>query len=247
MFKYERTERIMEILKKYKYTTVDFLVRELHYSPATVRRDLTYLESSGLVKKSYGGVSINEYAKPVIIREHENTDIKTKIAKRAAELIKDYDSVFIDGTTTTYFMADFLKNKNNITVTTSNLKLATYLGENNINCYVTGGKVADINMLAGSYAVDMMNKMSFDIGFFSVSAISDDGEISCYGETFLNIIHTAIQRSKVSVCLCDSTKLGIRKMLCFETLKNVDYVISNGEFSPQLIEKFPDTEFITIN
>jgi len=49
----------MNILKKYQYTTVDFLVRELHYSPATVRRDLTYLESLGLVNKSYGGVSIN--------------------------------------------------------------------------------------------------------------------------------------------------------------------------------------------
>lgn len=246
MFKFERTERIMEILKKYKYTTVDFLVQELHYSPATVRRDLTYLESNGLVKKSYGGVSINEHAKPVIIREHENTDIKTKIAKQAAELIKDYDSVFIDGTTTTYFMAEFLKTKNNITVTTSNLKLATFLGENKIRCYVTGGIVSDTNMLTGSFTLDMMNKMSFDIGFFSISALSNEGEISCDSDVFMNIIQRVIKRSKVSVCLCDSTKLGVRKHLCLETLKNVDYVISDGKFSSELVDKFPDTQFISI-
>lgn len=150
MFKYERAELIMEILKKYKYTTVDFLVKELHYSPATIRRDLTYLEANGLVKKSYGGVSINEYAKPVIIREHENIDVKTRIAKKASELINEHNSVFVDGTTTTYFLGEFLKNKKNITVTTSNLKLATYLGENNVKCYVMGGRVIDTNMLCGS-------------------------------------------------------------------------------------------------
>lgn len=246
MFKYERAERIVEILKKQKYTTVDFLVNELHYSPATIRRDLTYLEANGLVKKSYGGVSINEYAKPVIIREHENIDIKTKIAKKASDLINDYNSVFVDGTTTTYFLAEFLKNKKNITVTTSNLKLATYLGENKVNCYVTGGKVVDTNMLCGNFADEMMKKMCFDIAFFSVAALSYDGEISCMSEVFLNIIHTAIQRSKISVCMCGSTKLGIKKTLCLENLQNVNYVISDGKFPYELKKKYPNTKFITV-
>ena len=50
MFKNERTDRIMEILKENKYTTVEKLVSELHYSPATIRRDLTYLGEIGLVR-----------------------------------------------------------------------------------------------------------------------------------------------------------------------------------------------------
>ena len=33
---------------------------------------------------------------------------------------------------------------------TSNLKLALLLGEKNINCFVTGGKVVDTGMLAGT-------------------------------------------------------------------------------------------------
>lgn len=246
MFKYERAELIMEILKKYKYTTVDFLVKELHYSPATIRRDLTYLEMNGLVRKSYGGVSINEYAKPVIIREHENIDLKTKIAKKASELIDERNSVFVDGTTTTYFLGEFLKNKKDITVTTSNLKLATYLGENNVKCYVTGGRVIDTNMLCGSFAMDTMNKMNYDIAFFSVAALSYDGEISYGSEVFLNIIHTAIKRSKISVCMCGSSKLGVKKMICSENLENVNYVISDGKFPKELTEKFPHTKFINV-
>ena len=73
MFKDERADKIVEILNKRKYATVDYLVKELHYSPATIRRDLTYLESLGMVKKSYGGVSINDVSRPEIFREHENT------------------------------------------------------------------------------------------------------------------------------------------------------------------------------
>ena len=58
MLKNERAERIVEILREQKYTTVQMLVDRLHYSPATVRRDLVYLEGLGLVEKSYGGVSL---------------------------------------------------------------------------------------------------------------------------------------------------------------------------------------------
>ena len=50
MIKGERLDRILEILKHKKYCTVDELVSELRYSPATIRRDLTLLEKQNLVK-----------------------------------------------------------------------------------------------------------------------------------------------------------------------------------------------------
>ena len=244
MFKDERADKIVEILNKRKYATVDYLVKELHYSPATIRRDLTYLESLGMVKKSYGGVSINDVSRPAIIREHENTGGKRRICRAAAELIKDHDAVFIDGSTTTYFMSEFLENKKEIVVTTSNLKLGIFLEENGIDCYVTGGRVVDTHMLAGTYAVDTISKMNFDICFFSAEAISDEGIICDKGELFADLRRTVIKRSKKSVCLCDSKKLGSSAFLCLE---DVDYVISNGEFKPELMEKFPETTFITVS
>ena len=44
MLKDERLDKIMELLSLHKYLSVDFLVNHLHYSPATVRRDITKLE-----------------------------------------------------------------------------------------------------------------------------------------------------------------------------------------------------------
>ena len=82
MFKEQRTDRILEIIRENKYVTVEQLVNRLHYSPATIRRDVTYLANLGLVKKSYGGVSITD-AKPFVIREHENITEKIKMCRFA--------------------------------------------------------------------------------------------------------------------------------------------------------------------
>lgn len=246
MIRDERLERIMEILKNCKYTTVERLVKELHYSPATIRRDLTHLENTGMVKKSYGRVFVNDISRPAILREHENMDAKIRICRAAAELIEDKAAVFIDGSTTTYFMSELLSKKKDIVVTTSNLKLGIYLEEKGIECYVTGGKVVDTNMLAGTYAVDTVNKMNFDICFFSAESISEEGIICDKGELFADLRRTVINRSKQSVCLCDSKKLGISSFLCLTSMENIDYVISDGEFPKEWKEKFDKTEFITV-
>ena len=246
MIKYERADKIMEILGRCKYTTVEQLVKELHYSPATIRRDLTHLENMGLVKKSYGGVCINDTSRPVIIREHENTEEKIKMCRAAAELVSDRSSIFIDGSTTTCFMRDFLEHKKELVVTTSNLKLGIELEAMGIECYTTGGRVVDTNMLAGVYAVDTVSKMNFDMCFFSAESISADGNICDRGELFADLRRTVIKRSKKAVCLCDSNKLGSASFLCLASLGDVDYVISGGEFKPELKERFADTKFITV-
>ena len=245
MMKYERADRITEILQRCKYATVEQLVKELHYSPATIRRDITYLESIGMVKKSYGGVCINEISKPVIIREHENMDAKIRICKAAEALIQPHDAVFIDGSTTTYFMSEFLDPQKEMVVTTSNLKLAFQLEEKGIECYVTGGKVVDTNMLTGTYAVDTVSKMNFDICFFSAEGISEEGTVCDKGELFADLRRTVIKRSRRAVCLCDSKKLGASSFLHLVGLEELDCVISDGEFPGIWTERFGDTKFVT--
>ena len=244
MFKNERTDRILEILKKDKYTTVEKLVRELHYSPATIRRDLTYLSDMGLIRKSYGGVRIEENAKPLIVREHEMHDEKLQICKVASDLIKDGDFIFIDGTTTTFFLGEFLENKKDITVMTSNLKLALLLGEINVRCYVTGGLVVDTGLLSGTLAHDAVKRLTgIDICFFSVGSLSDDGNL-VVSEHFSSMTAEAVRKAKRSVLLCDSSKMQKSYFVGAFTLDEVDTVISDTELSTDLRERFPDTEFI---
>lgn len=71
MYQQERMDPIMRILKENHYVTVDHLVSEIRYSPASIRRDLTLLEKQGLVTRSYGGVTLKDAnLSPFRFRQH---------------------------------------------------------------------------------------------------------------------------------------------------------------------------------
>ncbi|MBR2870863.1 MAG: DeoR/GlpR transcriptional regulator [Clostridia bacterium] len=242
MFKQQRTDKVLEIIRENKYATVDFLVSKLHYSPATIRRDITYLADLGLVKKSYGGVSITGN-RPSIIREHENISAKISLCKTASDLIKDGDTLFIDGTTTTYFLGEHILNKKDITVVTTNLKLATFLGNHKVNCYVCGGQVHDVTMLLGPFVCDMINKFKFDIAFFSVGTINSNGQI-CLFSPFWDFMKCAISRSSRNVLLCDKEKLTEDRNIYLTDIGAFDTVICDFKPSKTFYTNFEKTQFI---
>ena len=98
MYQKERLNEILEIVKKYGYVTVKYLVGALHYSNATINRDLNLLEKQGRIVRSYGGVEVveNTGGVPLPFRYHKMHAEKLKIAKRASELVKDGETLFID-------------------------------------------------------------------------------------------------------------------------------------------------------
>ena len=243
MFKEQRTDKILEIIRENQYVTVDYLVSRLHYSPATIRRDITYLADLGLVKKSYGGVSIAG-GRPSIIREHDNISGKVKVCKYASNLIKDGDIVFIDGATTTYFLGEFLLKKKNITVVTTNLKLAIFLGERKVNCYVCSGRIHDSTMLCGAYVADLVDKFNYDAAFFSVGYMNESGQIGVF-EEFWDFMKSVFNRSKTNVLLCDGTKIKEGKKY-ISTVEVFDTVICDTELPNGIKKSFPAVNFIAV-
>lgn len=242
MLKAERADRIYEIIKERKHVTVEELVNMLHYSPATVRRDITYLANLGVVNKSYGGVSING-ARPMIVREHENTAGKIRLCNRASEMVREGDMVFVDATTTTYFLCEALAKKKNVTVVTPNMKLATFLGEKKVRCFVLGGQVFDSTMLVGPHTAEMVRKFFFDVAFFSVGAISQSGEIAM-SENMWTVNRIAAENSQKNVLLCDGSKFNYRVRISCGDLSKYDTMVSDEEIPKELIDNFPSVEFI---
>ena len=184
MYQQERMDEIMKILKKNHYVTVDYLVNEIRYSPASIRRDLTLLEKQGLVKRSYGGVTYKDAnISPFRFRQHSMKTAKNAIAKKAASLISNGDVVFIDGSSTTQYMGRYLVDKKGITVITCNMMLADFLSEHGIETYCTGGKVVEYpGILGGDMALEMLSKFNIDIAFFSSTAFNTCGQVFAYAE-----------------------------------------------------------------
>ena len=75
MIKKERQETILKIIRERRYCTVNYLSKQLFVAPITIRRDLTEMETAGLVARCFGGATIPEYENrevPFEIRNKSN-------------------------------------------------------------------------------------------------------------------------------------------------------------------------------
>ena len=139
----DRWMKILEYLKEKKFATVEEMMENFKISRSTLRRDLIAMEERGHIKRTRGGAEIVEqnnidaYCDIEKIFTNKKEE-KIRIAKKAAEIIKDNDVIFIDSGSTCYFMIDYISAKN-ITVVTNGILHIQRLMEKGINTYILGG------------------------------------------------------------------------------------------------------------
>jgi len=243
----KRTDKILEILKQQGYVTVKNLCEELHYSTATINRDLNDLQRQKLIVRHYGGAElVAKKGVPLVFRYNKMRPVKRAISKRATAYMKEGMTVFIDGSTTAQYMAEYIQNIKDITVITNNLNLVTHLSEAGVHCISLGGTIVEPPyMVGGEDAAAQASTYTADMAFFSVGGISAEGLIYDGGGYY--VLHKAmLARSRKSVLLVDHEKIGIesKRVLC--DFAKVSTVISDFAFSDAVHQNFPETEFVQI-
>ncbi len=241
-----RQEKIVEILEKQGYVTVKYLCDELHYSSATINRDLNVLGKRGLVIRSYGGVELVRSAYvPIMFRAHKMRSEKRNIGRAAASFVKDGDTIFIDGSTTAQNMEQYLIEKKSLKVITNNIMLAVNLSKYDIEVICLGGKIVEPPcMLCGSETVENAEKYRVDKMFFSTKAITSSGVIAS-GEVYDLMLKSIAKNAKEIFYLVDHKKIDQPFDKIYGDLSAVDRVISNHKFPDETVLKFPKTEFVT--
>lgn len=234
MYKNEREQEIIGFLNQYSYVTVEYLAKKMCVSASSIRRDLASMEARGIVKRSYGGVEIIKDGGrtiPFSMRMHENASAKRKIAEKAAELLHSGDVVFIDGSSSAFFVAKELVKIKNITVVTNSIESLCYFMDYDIRAYCTGGNMHRENRatLVNEHAEAMISNFYADFTFFSAQSLCTDGRIyDCYSSE-VPLRNAMMKNSAKSVFLCDGTKLGRHSTYFQCRLSEVDYVVSEVE------------------
>ena len=139
----ERLDEIVKIVNERGSISNQELVKMFGASESTIRRDITTLANDNRVIRVHGGaMSVVSGGgmedSEVSARRIQNSDEKIKIARIAAELVEDESVIFLDASTSAYFMIPFLAEKRNLIVITNGIKALTALSENNISCIGTG-------------------------------------------------------------------------------------------------------------
>ncbi len=239
-----RQEQILQILKKQGYVTVRYLSDTLHYSTATINRDLNAMQLVGLVKRSYGGVEAADkrHLPPLVQRQFYHKKEKRRIAEEAVKQIQNGDTVFLDGSTTVQYMVPFLSQKKDIKILTNSLRLAIDLGECDLEVICFGGAICERpHVLQSEETVENAMRYHPDKMFFSVNRITEDGNINSSHYLLYKVL---LQNSKQAWFLTDHTKVvdRLEKSLCdFSALTGV---ISDFDFPDKTKERYPGVTFI---
>jgi len=233
----ERQRKILSLIEGQFEMSVNEACELLEASPATIRRDFEDLVEKGLVRKVWGGISaksgggINHVMLPVAIRETKFAEEKSRIASKAASLVKDGDVIIIDGGTTTLSMAPFLANRKVRIVTNSILIAHQIYKEREMapgaEVFLTGGLLfPDSGLLVGPQTSENILQFNAGLGFISVGGI-DDGVATNTDQLIVANERAIIRQSGRVVMLADHSKFGIKDMCRICSLEEVDILVTD--------------------
>jgi DeoR/GlpR family transcriptional regulator of sugar metabolism len=202
-------------------------------SADTIRRDLDLLSIRGLVRRTHGGAVVADYLAQTECgttqRSGVRTAEKTRIAKCAAALIKNGESLIVNGGSTTRLFASELGGRRDLTVITNALGIPPALPHHAVRDIVLlGGEYRpESNTTVGSIAFCGAVPVNTDSAIVGVGGIAPDG---LYTSLLQDATMTAsmIGRARRTIVVADSTKFGRRLLGHIASLDKVDILVTDA-------------------
>lgn len=249
LFAEERREQILSLLARDARVYVSELAERFGVSAATLRSDLRELEAAGLLKRTHGGA----VAVDSIMTEHpaneaaaEHQVQKRAIAERAAELVHDGDTFFIDSGTTTIELIRALKGRRGLTVLTNDLMIACEAESLLVGPTIVlmGGVVRQgFHYVTGSMADEFANRFSAPVAFMAASAFSFEKGLTVPTTDVATCKRVMLSRCDRHVLLMDSSKFGHYATVAYASMSDFSAFITDDGISDddrERIQEMPD-------
>ncbi len=210
-------------------------------STMTLRRDIKYLEDSGLVKRTRGGAvalsRLSIAAEDVYSRRAvENTDAKTAIAHKAAALLENGRSLYLDSGTTLMQFAKLIPD-DYIAVLTSGPNIALELiKKNRPNVMLLGGQLnRNTISVSGAGANRFLSEVNIDIAFMASSGFSLEHGFTSGTYSECELKKAVLGMASTVVMLMDSSKVGKNLPYTFGTLEGINVLVSDDDLPAEIV------------
>ncbi len=213
MFAEERHRAILERLRSAGKVTVEELAEEFKVSAPTVRADLARLEEHGLLRRTHGGAiraSATLFEPPYAERQVMRHAEKRAIARAAAAMVRDGDTLLIDAGTTTHEIALALKAHQGLTVVTNSVANALALMDNpGIEVTVVGGSLQPRRRaILGPLAVRFLGPFRVDRAFVAFNGIHHEAGFTVVDFDAAEIKQRMMECAAETIVVADSSKIG---------------------------------------
>lgn len=230
----------MDYIREHGSVQVDQLSSHLDVTPQTIRRDLNQLYEHQLLQRVHGGAIVKDSVENLGYgaRKILMTEEKSDIAKRAAELLPDNSSLFINIGTTTERVAEYLYHRKGMLVITNNVNVAGMLWPApGLEVMITGGTVRRSDGgIIGSSAEEFIDNFKVDYAIIGCSAIDEAGELFDYDLREVRVTRSIIEHARSVILVTDSMKFDRRAPIRIGDLSNIEILVTDEGIPKEAIQ-----------
>jgi DeoR/GlpR family transcriptional regulator of sugar metabolism len=236
---YERRQSLLDILRKQPGLRVPELAKALDVSEGTVRNDLNALEEQGVLMRVHGGAVLNQqnqFQNDSFVRRYQhNAAAKLAIAREAAVLVNDGDSILLDASSTAYYLAKALSERRHLRVMTNGFEVARQLAQNSTNTVILLGGVVnnESSSVTGLLSEKIIEELHIQKAFLSCSGFSLERGMTEVLLSEAQIKRKAIESSRQLFALIDSSKFGKEDLTSFARPEKINCLFTDKGLSAE--------------
>jgi DeoR/GlpR family transcriptional regulator of sugar metabolism len=233
---HDRQAHIIASLSAGGSVTVAALASALAVSDMTIRRDLIELEREGRLRRVHGGAVAAGSLPPVAMDQEEPSfearlrhrrPAKEAIAAVAAAIAAQHRTIALDVGTTTYLMAQGLRDLPHAKVFTNSVRIAAALDGAAGEVYLAGGRMRrDELSVGGPAAVAQFEALWFDVAVIGVSGVTSEGFFD-YSLDDAEMKRVYLRRAGTRVVVCDAAKFQRMSLVAVASLADVNVLVTD--------------------
>lgn len=230
----ERKAVIIEILMEENSVSVSDLSQRLNVTQVTARADLAALEKEGLLVRTHGGAHLGHHPK-IFERMQAGSVYKEKIARAAADLIENGDTVIITSGTTTALIAKYLLGKRDIHIVTNNTLLLTHVRNNpQVRVTLIGGEFRpEDEGLVGPMALASLEQFHVSKAFIGIDGASLKQGFTAHTLESAVLVHKMAEQADQVVAIAHSGKFGKHGFARILPFGDVDVLVTDRELTQE--------------
>jgi len=238
----QRRDEIVSILHTKGKIKVSEIAEKYGISEVSVRKDLEFLEMHGHLSRVHGGaVALNKLYVNMDLSERFKTNsvAKKRLARLAASLIEDNDTIMMNAGTTLSYVLHAIQGKKNITIVTNSMQNAMEAAlYSSFNVILLGGEFdSKYQFTHGEDALSQLDNYHATKCILSVDGISVEAGLSLYYSNEASLARKMIDCSDKLIVTADGTKLGKNAFAKITDLKCGDVLVTNFTENREEAEK----------
>jgi len=235
----DRQNSILNLLGHNDQVSVNELAKQLNVSSVTIRQDLNFMESEGLLRRIHGGAVLRD-ADDLSNRLGINYEKKLKIARKVAEYVNEGETILIESGSINALLAREITKKRNVRIITTNVYIARQFRKNaDANVILLGGLYQhQSETLVGKITKVCIDQINYSKAFIGIDGYTEESGFTLRDLFRSEISSYIIEKSREVFIVTDSSKFGKEELtkICYPS--DIQHVATDTSIGEEFIEDF---------